>query len=93
MLYSRSPKSTTLVTLMQKHLAQYLIEHRIALNYKRLPYRTEWVEYPDIEATLRAIGGAPTAKVSLNDGSGGKKDHYTLPAIHDSHTNAVITDS
>ena len=40
-LYSRSPKSTTLVTLMQKHLAQYLIEHRIALNYKRLPYRTE----------------------------------------------------
>ena len=66
---------------------------RVVLNYKGLPYRTEWVEYPDIEPTLRSIGGEPTAKVPLDDGSGGEKDHYTLPAIHDSSTGAVITDS
>ncbi|KAI5117605.1 hypothetical protein M0805_006718 [Coniferiporia weirii] len=60
---------------------------RFCLNYKGIPYKTEWVEYPDIEALLKDIGGAPTGKKA--DG----RDHYTLPAIHDSATGKVITDS
>lgn len=60
---------------------------RIALNYKGIPYKTEWVEYPDIEEGIKKVGGAPTSKKA--DG----RDHYTLPAIHDSSTGKTITDS
>ena len=52
-----------------------------------MPYQTEWVELPDIEKVVREIGGLPTAKNS--DGT----DHYTLPAIRDLSTGAVVTDS
>jgi len=60
---------------------------RIALNYKGIPYKTEWVEYPEIEETLKKLGGAPTSK--KKDGG----DHYTLPAIYDSSTGKSVTDS
>jgi len=45
------------------------------LNYKRLLYRTAWVEYQDVERTLRSIG-APPASVG-RDG----RPVYALPAI------------
>ena len=45
------------------------------------------MEYPDIVATMKKIGGAPTSKTP--DG----RDKYTLPAIHDSATGEVVTDS
>lgn len=57
------------------------------MNYKGIPYKTEWVEYPEIENKLKSIGGKPTSK--KKDG----RDHYTLPVIHDSKTGKVITDS
>lgn len=47
------------------------------LNYKRLPYRTVWVEFPDVEATLRSVGALPSAVRS--DG----RPLYTLPVIVD----------
>ncbi|KAJ7647943.1 hypothetical protein FB45DRAFT_732696 [Roridomyces roridus] len=50
---------------------------RFILNYKRLRYRTAWVEFPDVEATLRAIGAPPSA--SRSDG----RPIYTLPVIVD----------
>ncbi|KAH0828818.1 hypothetical protein J3R83DRAFT_3269, partial [Lanmaoa asiatica] len=50
---------------------------RLILNYKRLPYRTCWVEFPDIEQTLRAINAPPTS--ICPDG----RPVYTLPAILD----------
>ncbi|KAH8112340.1 hypothetical protein DFH11DRAFT_1689900 [Phellopilus nigrolimitatus] len=56
------------------------LKTRISLNYKNIPYKTEWVEYPDIETVIKRLGGAPTSKKP--DG----RDHYTLPAIHDSET-------
>jgi len=28
---------------------------RLALNYKRIPYKTEWVEYPDLEPKFKAL--------------------------------------
>ncbi|EJD07676.1 uncharacterized protein FOMMEDRAFT_150218 [Fomitiporia mediterranea MF3/22] len=63
------------------------IKTRVPLNYKGIPYKTEWVEYPDIEPVMKRIGGSPTGKKP--DGS----DFFTLPAIHDSMAGKVITDS
>jgi len=60
---------------------------RYVLNYKGLKYRTEWVEYPDIENLLKKIGATPTEKKP--DG----RDHYTLPVIYDPSTESVVMDS
>ena len=61
------------------------------LNYKRIPYKTVWVSFPDIEPTLVKLGYAPTA-TKLNDLS---KPPYTLPAIVDASSTppVVIADS
>ncbi|KAG6853436.1 hypothetical protein C0991_004436 [Blastosporella zonata] len=40
----------------------------MALNYKQIPYRTEWVEYPDIGQVGKEIGAKPTTPNP--DGSG-----------------------
>ncbi|KAF8493149.1 hypothetical protein JB92DRAFT_3090396 [Gautieria morchelliformis] len=48
---------------------------RYALNYKGVPYKTVWIEYPEIEPTMRSIGAAPTKKKP--DGS----PWYTIPVI------------
>ncbi|KAK3110191.1 hypothetical protein LTR53_015779 [Teratosphaeriaceae sp. CCFEE 6253] len=32
---------------------------RLSLNYKQIPYRTEWIEYPDLRASLSALGLPP----------------------------------
>ena len=28
---------------------------RAVLNYKKLPYKTEWIEFPDIEPKLKEL--------------------------------------
>jgi hypothetical protein len=61
--------------------------HRWVLNYKRLLYRTVWVEYPDIKPLSLEIGAAPTSHNA--DGAA----FYTLPAIHDPNTGKTISDS
>lgn len=61
--------------------------HRYALNIKGVAYKTEWVEYPDIEALAKKIGAPPT---------GAKADgcpSYTLPIINDPNTGKVVSDS
>ncbi|KZP06188.1 hypothetical protein FIBSPDRAFT_902977 [Athelia psychrophila] len=60
---------------------------RLALNIKGLPYKTVWVEYPDIERVCKDIGAKPT------DTKKSGAPLYTLPVIHDHATNAVISDS
>ncbi|KAJ5994749.1 hypothetical protein N7481_001726 [Penicillium waksmanii] len=55
---------------------------RLMLNYKRIPYRTVFLEFPDIEPTLKELGIAPE--------SGTK---YTVPAIQHLPTNTTIMDS
>ncbi|KAI9464244.1 hypothetical protein HD554DRAFT_1286084 [Boletus coccyginus] len=60
---------------------------RYALNIKGVPYKTEWVEYPDIAALAKKIGAPPTA--TDNDGT----PKYTLPIINDPNTGKVIADS
>lgn len=61
--------------------------HRYALNLKGLKYKTEWVEYPDIEPVLKKLGALPADKKP--DG----RDHYTLPVIYDPNTKKVVEDS
>jgi glutathione S-transferase len=60
---------------------------RVVLNYKRIPYCTEWVEYPDIGAVSQKLGIKPTSK--RKDGS----PLYTLPAIYDPSTDTYIAES
>ncbi|KUJ08347.1 uncharacterized protein LY89DRAFT_691197 [Mollisia scopiformis] len=54
---------------------------RLMLNYKKIPYRTVFLEFPDIEPTLKGLGLSP---------SGSK---YTVPAIHHVPTNMYMLDS
>ncbi|KIP06684.1 hypothetical protein PHLGIDRAFT_448049 [Phlebiopsis gigantea 11061_1 CR5-6] len=63
------------------------LKPRMTLNYKGLQYRTEWVEYPDIEGVCKKIGARPTDKKA--DGS----DRYTLPVLYDPRTQRVVSDS
>ncbi|KAJ7459678.1 hypothetical protein FB451DRAFT_555614 [Mycena latifolia] len=58
----------------------------MCLNFKGLPYKTTWVEYPDIADVCKAIGAEPTMN---RRGS----PSYTLPVIHDPNTGTVVSDS
>ncbi|PCH40178.1 hypothetical protein WOLCODRAFT_136708 [Wolfiporia cocos MD-104 SS10] len=60
---------------------------RIALQIKGLQFETVWVEYPDIADLCKKIGAAPSG--TRADGS----PSYTLPVIHDSSTNTVVSES
>ncbi|KAK7690190.1 hypothetical protein QCA50_006841 [Cerrena zonata] len=60
---------------------------RYALAFKGLPFKTEYVEYPDIEALCKKIGAKPTD--TKKDGS----PHYTFPVIYDPNTKTVVEDS
>ncbi|KAH7066800.1 hypothetical protein BKA63DRAFT_571202 [Paraphoma chrysanthemicola] len=56
---------------------------RLMLNYKGVPYRTVFLEFPDIEPTLKKLGLAPAA-------SG---PHYTVPSIHHLSSNTYLMGS
>ena len=60
---------------------------RYVLNIKRIPYKTVWVEYPDIKPLCLKIGASPAE--SLPDGS----PLYTLPVIYDPNTQTPVSDS
>ncbi|KAH9849323.1 hypothetical protein C2E23DRAFT_386643 [Lenzites betulinus] len=49
---------------------------RFILNFKKLPHRTIWIELPDVEDVLHALGAPPTKQ---SDG----RAVYTLPVIVD----------
>ena len=55
-----------------------------ALNYKGLKYRTEWVDYPDIEAICKKYGAPPTRT---------EAPFYTLPMIYDPATKTAVVES
>jgi glutathione S-transferase len=59
---------------------------RIALNIKGIPYKTVWIEFPDIEAESKKIGAAPT-------GERGGRPLYTIPFIYDPATRTAVSDS
>lgn len=57
------------------------------MNIKGLPYRTVWVEYPDIEALYKKASAEAAEKQA--DGS----PYYTLPAIYDPNTSKFVPES
>ncbi|KAF5363154.1 hypothetical protein D9758_008341 [Tetrapyrgos nigripes] len=63
------------------------LKTRFSLYYKCLPFKTIWVEYPDVESTLKAAGIAPSS--IKPDGT----PLYTQPAIIDPSTGAALSDS
>ena len=67
-------------------IANLNASRRYALNIKGISYKTEWVEYPDIEAIAKKIGAPPTV---MTDGTPG----YAVPIISDPNTGKVISDS
>ncbi|KAF2215693.1 hypothetical protein CERZMDRAFT_34457 [Cercospora zeae-maydis SCOH1-5] len=48
---------------------------RLALNFKNVPYKTEWVEYPDVAPTFKSFDIPPNSP-SLNPNA-----QYSIPAI------------
>ncbi|KAF9564190.1 hypothetical protein CPC08DRAFT_734565 [Agrocybe pediades] len=66
----------------------YMWKARLFLNFKGIPYKTEWVDFVDIESHCKKHGLKPTGKRSW-DG----QDLYTLPAIHDASTGVYVSDS
>ena len=60
---------------------------RFALNIKGLEHQTVWIEFPEIEKRLKELGIPPSD--ILPDGTA----RYTVPAIHDTSTNTLISDS
>ena len=57
------------------------------MNYKGIPYKTEWVEYVDIEKVLKK-NGVPPATTDEN-----APFKYTLPAILDTSTGVGASES
>ncbi|KAJ5345840.1 hypothetical protein N7452_003844 [Penicillium brevicompactum] len=55
---------------------------RLMLNYKQIPYRTIFLEFPDIEPTLQKLGLTPP-----------QSGKYTVPAIHHIPTDTYLMDS
>ncbi|KAF8192117.1 hypothetical protein BJ912DRAFT_276935 [Pholiota molesta] len=60
---------------------------RLCLNFKGVPYKTEWVEWPDIKSVYEKHGIKAASRNP--DGS----PQYTLPVIHDPSTGVSISDS
>ncbi|KAK4940201.1 hypothetical protein LTR10_019630 [Elasticomyces elasticus] len=60
---------------------------RLMLNYKQIPYRTIFLEFPDIEPTLKGLG------LALGKSASGSKSKYTVPAIHHVPTGVYMMES
>jgi glutathione S-transferase len=60
---------------------------RFALNIKKIPYKTMWIEFPDIHALYQELGIA--ASTFGADG----KPVYTLPVIRDLEADSIISES
>ncbi|KAK0878536.1 hypothetical protein LTR87_007669 [Friedmanniomyces endolithicus] len=61
---------------------------RLMLNYKKIPYRTIFLEFPDIEPTLKKLGVDPGTIPS-----GQKNTFYSVPTIQHLPTNTFLMDS
>ncbi|KAG2012919.1 hypothetical protein CC2G_009870 [Coprinopsis cinerea AmutBmut pab1-1] len=65
---------------------------RFILNYKNLPYKTEWTPYHDIASVYHKHNLQPVC--SRTDPSTGKAEpYYTIPVIFDDSTGRAIADS
>ncbi|KLO18018.1 hypothetical protein SCHPADRAFT_820382 [Schizopora paradoxa] len=70
-----------------KTLSPNVFKTRLALAYKGLSFKTEWLELSEIETKMREIGADPTS--TWEDG----RPLYTLPVIRDHTTGRIVSDS
>ncbi|KAK1223752.1 hypothetical protein PQX77_013370 [Marasmius sp. AFHP31] len=61
---------------------------RFALNYKKIPFKLVDIPFSSIESTARSLGAPPTDRFPTTG-----EPKYTVPSLHDSDKNAVISDS
>ncbi|KAK6533503.1 hypothetical protein TWF694_002442 [Orbilia ellipsospora] len=61
---------------------------RLALNFKRVDYKTSWTDLTQVASTRKALGVPPCRKF-WHDGT----DFYTLPVISDPSTGTLVGDS
>lgn len=74
--WSLNPWKGTPSTLTNiKSHADINVIARLVLNYKSIPYRTEWVEYPDLRPTFQSFNIPP------NDPTLNPNAEYSSPAI------------
>ncbi len=59
----------------------------MALLFKGLPFKTEWIEYPDIGPRMKELGAEATSE--REDGS----PRWTLPVIKDDANGRIVADS
>ncbi|KAJ7175093.1 hypothetical protein C8R43DRAFT_873087 [Mycena crocata] len=62
---------------------------RYTLNFKGLPYKTEWVQFHAIAALYSAIGATPSQTESPADST----PSYALPVIRDPNTGVISANS
>jgi glutathione S-transferase len=60
---------------------------RLALNFKRVPFKTTWVDIPSIASVRKSLNCPATRR--LDDGS----DFYTLPVLHDPTSSTTLGDT
>lgn len=53
------------------------------LNFKGIPYTTEWIQYPDIAPKFESLGLSPNASFP----------HYSIPTVHFHDPDVVVMDS
>ena len=66
------------VMVFQKLLHTERSSARLLLNYKELPYKTEWIDLVDIAPTLESYGIKPNPPQTMGASVGTR---YTLPAV------------
>ncbi|KIW12448.1 hypothetical protein PV08_09725 [Exophiala spinifera] len=64
-----------------------VLRTRLMLNYKHVAYETIFLEFPDIEQTLKELGVAP------HDTRSDSEPRYTVPAIHHVPSSTYLMDS
>jgi hypothetical protein len=63
--------------------------HRLTLNYKRIPYKTLWVENNDVQRAMKEAGATPLPAHRWLDGVA----RYSSPSIKNPVSGEVISHS
>lgn len=83
-LYDVGPSANKKYPSMSPHVQKT----RYTLDYKKIPYKVNWVNFFTMEETAKQLGAPPTGVRA-----DGVTPKYTVPFIHDDSTGAVISES
>lgn len=66
------------ITTTNGCMSPYTWKTRLALNYKKIAYKTHWLTFVGVEPYLQALGAKPTTKKPAPDDA---EDWYTCPVL------------